>query len=337
FYCVTELGKRAFKNSGIRSFSSEVSEIKEETFADSKIETLSLSKAVSFGDKAFYNCAYLKNYKFPTTLENIGNNCFEYSAIQAADLSATKVTQMGECAFAECYKLEKVNISSGLKNLPARSFKNDSNITDIDLGVNLKCICSEAFYNCYDLNKIIVPNSVERLEKNALDGISCEVSLPFIGSKVDDRFNGWNYVFGEHSYVNKITITRAKSVWGVTFRGANSLRSVDLKSVEKIENLAFYGLEKLESITLSNNLKSIGKKAFAYCSNLNSLKIPDSVTYLGNTFAAHSGIKDVKLPSAITAIPARAFEGCYYLVIIYVPDTVTQIGRNAIESWMSIK
>ena len=56
---------------------------------------------------------------------------------------------------------------------------------------------------------------------------------------------------------------------------------------------------------------SIGNYAFAYCTGLTSVTIPDSVTSIGNfAFAYCTGLTSVTIGSSVTSIGNYAFAGC---------------------------
>ena len=69
------------------------------------------------------------------------------------------------------------------------------------------------------------------------------------------------------------------------------------------------GLDKVEVITsdMIEGYTSIGHFAFAYCSSLTSLTLPNSVTSIGE----------------------RAFSGCSSLTSINIPNSVTSIGCSS--------
>jgi hypothetical protein len=70
---------------------------------------------------------------------------------------------------------------------------------------------------------------------------------------------------------------------------------------------------------IGNSVTSIGDTAFAGCSGLTSVAIPDSVTTIGFTaFLGCTGLKNVAIPDSVTAIGAAAFKVCTSLTAIDV-------------------
>ena len=69
---------------------------------------------------------------------------------------------------------------------------------------------------------------------------------------------------------------------------------IDGKPVTGIEKDAFFARIHLTSITIPDNVKSIGASAFRSCSGLTSITIPRSVTCIGDwAFYGCNSLKDV--------------------------------------------
>ena len=81
-----------------------------------------------------------------------------------------------------------------------------------------------------------------------------------------------------------------------------------------------------------NNLPvtSIGNYAFAGCSGLTSVTIPDSVTSIGEgAFNGCTGLTSVTIGNSLTSIGYAAFNGCTGLTSVTLPDSLTSIGESA--------
>ena len=84
-----------------------------------------------------------------------------------------------------------------------------------------------------------------------------------------------------------------------------------------------------ESITYNNSkysVTSIGNGAFALCSGLTSVTIPNSVTSIGDyAFSECSSLTSVTIPNSVTSNRGRAFWGCSNLTSVTIPNSVTSI------------
>ena len=106
--------------------------------------------------------------------------------------------------------------------------------------------------------------------------------------------------------------------------------TIDGKPVTSIGEYAFADCSGLTSITIPNSVISIGNYAFAGCSELTSITIPSSVTSIENyAFVGCSELTSITIPSNVTSIGNYAFGNCSGLKTIYIPNGA-QLGAYAI-------
>ncbi len=103
------------------------------------------------------------------------------------------------------------------------------------------------------------------------------------------------------------------------------------ENVKSIGSYAFYGLNNMTSITLPSSMRmGIGMEAFASCSSLTSIDIPNGIDSIGyGAFHNCSGLKSVSIPDSVTRIDAHAFRNCSSLKNISIPNSVTTISMYA--------
>lgn len=91
-------------------------------------------------------------------------------------------------------------------------------------------------------------------------------------------------------------------------------------NVTTIEKWGFYHCS-LVSITLPNNLKTIGEQAFYGCSSLADINISKSVTKIGmDAFGYCTSLTNIVIPNNVTTIDAGVFKGCESLSNIIVEE-----------------
>ncbi len=171
-----------------------------------------------------------------------------------------------------------------------------------------------------------------------------------------------------------------KEIGSAAFINCTELTSVEIPaSVSKIQNGsysvgetgaainfegAFFGCVNLESVTFveGSELSGIGDFAFAYCSSLKSIDVPDTVTNIGEgAFFLSSTLTSIEIPagvtsigvgafgtcsslasvtfaegSRLTSIGSGAFSGCSRLTSIEIPAGVTSIGGSAFYGCSSL-
>jgi hypothetical protein len=81
----------------------------------------------------------------------------------------------------------------------------------------------------------------------------------------------------------------------------------------------------------------IGNAAFAHCTSLTSVTIPNSVTSIGDwAFEFCTSLTSVAIPNGVTAIGSDAFFDCASLTSVTIPNSVTNIGAGAFLACTSL-
>ena len=106
--------------------------------------------------------------------------------------------------------------------------------------------------------------------------------------------------------------------------------SVDNCLIEKSSKKLVVGC-KTSIIPSDGSVTEIGARAFAGCTDLTKISIPDSVTKLGVNAFSGSGLAEVSLPN-ITEITDGAFSACPKLTRVRLPDGLKNIGDNAFNA-----
>ena len=117
------------------------------------------------------------------------------------------------------------------------------------------------------------------------------------------------------------------------FRYCYELKDVRLpNNLKRIEGWGFYDCHALTEIVIPEGCEEIGKFAFSCC-DLDAVRLPDSVTVLGEGAFAHCGymLSEIKLSAGLTAIPDSAFREFGTLDSVEIPAGVKKIGCDAFE------
>lgn len=143
-----------------------------------------------------------------------------------------------------------------------------------------------------------------------------------------------------------------------TFRFCSSLKSICLPDsiVEDEFGLSFEGCSSLTQVVLPKSITKLGDdeyeitpiyddghielpgSAFANCKSLESIDIPEGVTYIGTySFWGCTSLKNINLPSTVTKICDHAFANCTSLECIDLPAGLKEIGDYAFEGCVKLK
>ena len=100
--------------------------------------------------------------------------------------------------------------------------------------------------------------------------------------------------------------------------------------VTSISDWAFASCSSLTSIAIPDSVTSIGSGAFGNCSGLTSVTIGNNVTSIGFwAFKDCTSLTSVTICNGTTSIGDWVFNGCTSLTSITIPDSVTGIGKAA--------
>ena len=95
---------------------------------------------------------------------------------------------------------------------------------------------------------------------------------------------------------------------------------------------------KVLGIEISNGVTSIGKYAFAQCSNLKNVSLPESLIKIEfDAFNNCTSLDSITIPPNVTKIENSAFSSCKSLVTATIPDGVTTIGNGLFSSCSALK
>ena len=149
--------------------------------------------------------------------------------------------------------------------------------------------------------------------------------------KVTDAANRKVAVVSENSdypyYKNEPTGTI--SIPATVVNGGNTY------SVTSIGEWAFAGCSGLTAINIPNSVTSIGAMAFLSCTGLTSINIPNSVTSIGNrAFENCSGLKQATVPGDIN------FKDVFFVSNIervVIAEGSTNIGKSSFSGCSNIK
>lgn len=109
------------------------------------------------------------------------------------------------------------------------------------------------------------------------------------------------------------------------------------KPVTEISKSAFANCSEITNIHIPDSVTSIGSGAFSGCTNITSIHIPDSVTFIGNSaFAGCTKLESIALPPQITSVEESTFEGCDNLSNVTLGDQIKIIGSNAFAGCHSL-
>ncbi len=260
------------------------------------------------------------------------------AAVPVEDLIAARYVDQFQMDHDEIAKYTgtatAVSVSDAVKSIGSEAFANQRGMYTIDLGNNTKVVKEGAFAGCVDLTNVTMHDTLESIESASFAGCKNLNSIN-IGAGVESIGYG---IFAGCDSLAKVTISRNNDQFinlggGLYDNNINTLYAYlsgyDLTyynmpdSVTKISKFAFWGNNKLDTVSLSSYLVDIPAYSFSNCKNLKEINIPYSVTTIGpKAFENCISLYDVIIPPSVSYIDPTAFDGCVHLNIVADPGTV---------------
>jgi|GEM_PF-714825 len=380
---VTSIGSSAFSGcTGLTSLtmSSSVTSIGSSAFSGcTGLTSVTIPNSVtSIGSSAFSGCTGLTSLTMSSSVTSIGSSAFSGCTGLTSVTIPNSVTSIGGSAFYGCSGLLSVTLGNNVMSIGRNTFYNCSNLKDI-------------FVPCGELDKFkkmdgadsrmkYVPSSYTLTGKSAANGYvfipaysSCDESItitarPYRGFRfvkwsdgntdnprtvylTEDQTFEANFDYALMGKCGKDSLliwTLDTATMSLTISGNGALsenytygsfiESITIgDDVTTIGDYAFSNCAALTSITIPNSVTSIGNEAFRGCGSLTSITIPNGVTSIGNyVFYNCSSLTSITIPNSVTSIGNYAFYNCQGLTSITIPNSVTSIGNNAFYYCISL-
>lgn len=254
----------------------------------------------------------IQNIVIGEGIKRIGNEAFKgMSRIENVSIS-NSITNIGDGAFEECINLTKIEIPNQVKTIGNNAFSGGNigelvipnSVTMLKMGafsrnpiqiVEFKgtdChISDNVFEGCNLLTTVKMHKGANHVNQQAFGSDNTN------NFKIEWKDGEINVVF--HNQIKTLMVTAPEGNNNYQMEDwytATSSRyppwskrnfELDIKHIgigERIQNVglqSFYGLDKVQSVEISDTVKIIDSYAFANCSSLENIKIPYSVDSLG--------------------------------------------------------
>lgn len=237
------------------------------------------------------------------------------------------VTEIGDYAFMGCEEVTSLTLSKNLKTIGESAFYGLKSLTSVVIPQGVVTIGKGSFGYCSKLANVSIPDSVKTIRDYAFQ--SADLTSVVIPDGVESIGEG---AFTRCSKLENITIPNSVSNIG---RWAFS----DTKWLENQPNGVVYAgkvvytykgtMPSNTNIVLRNDTVSIASNAFYYQANLTSITLPENVRTIGDGAFWNSGITNIVIPKTLTTISRQTFWGCESLTRIDYSGTT--------EEWNAIK
>ncbi len=341
------------------SLPSGITSIENDAFAlCSDISEIDLPEGLErIGDSAFRECQSLLTINLPTSLEHIGSYAFwGCSGLRTFNTSPDgnlfsigneafanchqlqefaiypTVKDIGSGIFKDCYDLGNVTFRAETDKIPDNMFSGCSHLTSFEIPNNIEIIGNEAFYNCSSLMSLTLPSGLHTVGDNAFAGCDTIYTINNRSAlALEEGSSAYGGVAMNASYIFSSDEDLTVEYYTVQFNYLSVVRSDGVAIL-----LKYTGNESTPTLPTSiegYNEYSIYKKAFKDRTTINTLIIPDNVTYIGDrAFEGCTGIRRVTIPDSVTGHGEFVFWNCAGIYQITQPEGMDILGIDA-QMW----
>lgn len=173
--------------------------------------------------------------------------------------------------------------------------------------------------------KVVLPEGICGIERNAFYNKQALTSVTIPASTVSIPGNPFGYC----GKLKEVKIAE----------GNPALTMEDGILMNRSEGTLIMAMPEQVSgeITVPDGFTTICGFAFNNCKKITAVRIPDSVTAIGEKAFRYSGIREIELPEGLTAVADHMFDGCGELQEIRIPERVVSLGDGAFESCFGLQ
>ncbi|MBR0037197.1 MAG: leucine-rich repeat domain-containing protein [Bacteroidales bacterium] len=285
---VTSISNYAFSNCiSLQSVSipNSVTTIGNYAFSSCKnLQSIAIPNGVTtIGNYAFSGCMSLQSVSIPhsvKSVETVFNGC---DSLFNVTLNSDAIAGSNHIYMKDIFgkHVKEFTLGDSVTRIGNYFFSVCTEMTSCTIGNNVTTIGEFAFVGCSSLDSIIIPNSVIDLGQRTFEGCSGLKSI-YLGSNADNRENFYSSVYSAFATngltsLESIVVAEDNPIYdsrnncnAIIHTESNSLilgcqNTVIPDNVIRIENDAFCDRIGLSSMSIPNNVISIGTLTFWRC------------------------------------------------------------------------
>lgn len=298
-------------------------------------------KVVEIGKEAFANCPVLNDIDF-TTLPDL--KLIDFKAFRNSSQSTVKFPahpiHLGDSVFSFCKNLREVTLPAYLDTVPAGIFRDCPNLTTVKIEPrsNRFVVDYRAFYRT-GLTQIEMPQTDLYLDMEVFAECPSLKTFTWPSNEHKVELSDEGHQFRQCTVLDMPSVPVSVTIIPRSmFEKCEGLTDIELPSVERVEDKAFY-YSYVHNVSIGTNLPPrplyIGVEAFSCTPSLDTLTLPNSPYAIGRDAFTSSNFKhfvvtDLDPEYRLNQIGEHAFYRCFYLEDF--PDICApgaSVGREA--------
>ena len=237
------------------------------------------------------------------------------------------IVKIGDKAFAYCESLYSVTIPKNCTTIGNQAFAHCLYLDTVKISASVTSMAYAFSYNG-NLRNVVFEEGLKTIDSGcfyecrSLSKITLPESLEIIGE------SAFSFTcFSEITIPKNVTVIGDYAFSYISVAEDKSSFSITLSDgIKKIGKRAFMGKNGLTTISLPDSIEYIGQQAFSG-TKLSTIKLPENLTYLGSQAFEKTDIKEISIPSKLESLESNVFEGMD-IEEIYIPVTVKKMGSN---------
>ena len=341
-------------------------------FDSAYIESVTIPSSIkTFGEFAVFNNALKKIYWNTDQVESVHNDVFKnltldeiiigkdgkfYNNNGRFTANTKKFSVAADATYHSAHDDMLFN-ADGTEIMAYPLLKEAQETLDLSTYTGLTTITQAAFFQALQIKHVILPESLTTIgiaafQESGLEDVTIPENLETLGG----------YSFYQCAELTKLlwlakncTGTTTTNVFGGTPKFKEIIVGDEQHVVESLPNFAFVGAYYVETLTLNDGLKTLGKELLNGRA-LKGLVIPDSVETAGEKaiiqYYSSDCLEKLTAPAAVLAsmprakevvvtigeeLPKNAFANNSFLEKVTLPNTITKIGEAAFINCTALK
>lgn len=325
---------------------------------NTELKSITIPNSVTtIGEYAFAGCNNIPEINLPSSLNTIDAGAFWSCTLLPSVTIPKSITTIGNDAFSDCENLTDIYFYADSciwkdSDIISSSFVSpifSEAVNNVTFGENVKCIPNYAFYGCSNISTITLPQTLKSIGRDAFGRCTklTTISLPASLNKIGD-FAFETCTNLTDLYFNADSCTNCSMY---AFTGTNISNLVIGENVKNIPSYAFYGLDKITSVSIPKSVTRIEHNAFSGCiglkkaefesleslCNINfSNKESNPLAYAQHLYIAGEEITDLVIPETISQIGSFTFRDCTYLNSVSFPSSLKRVDREAFNGCINL-
>ena len=269
------------------------------------------------GQDVFRDHARLREISIPQSVKLFGSHAFSMTAWLEEQRKQSEMVVVNRVLLDGAERKGKVVIPSDVKRVASWCFAGNIDVTELEIPSERIAIEALAFRNCLNLKKITYWNQKVYVLKSVADLTRQEypelIQRIFTECINCFKLDGEGRLVESTGNITKLTFPEGiLSIGDAVYKDCHLLETISLSDdTREIGKNAFENSKWLKSVRNARAVTKIGAQAFSGCQSLEGIELSGELREIGKRCFEHCvSLKEITLSEQLEMIPERAFFRC---------------------------